>query len=118
MSQDSEWSRWLYNVLIKFLIQITKNKGYSCILANLWVEYICYVDDVLLLSASIIKLQAIFYVCCKFNDDVGLLFDTLQSTFLAYNISTNFFSLPEVFLYGEVIRCKDKLIYLGICFIP
>ena len=48
---------WLYNVLMKFLIQMLRNKGYGCMLADLWVGCICYADDVLLLSASIVKLQ-------------------------------------------------------------
>ena len=55
--QGSKWSPWLYNVLMKFLIQMLRNKGYGCMLADLWVGCICYADDVLLLSASIVKLQ-------------------------------------------------------------
>ena len=111
----SKWSPWLYNVLMKVLIQMLRNKGYGRMLADLWVGCICYADDVLILSASIVKLQAMLDVCSEFSDDVGLLFNAVKSSLLAYGVSADFVSLPEVFLHGELVSWKDELMYLGIC---
>ena len=77
----------------------------------------CYADDVLLLSASIVKLQAMLDVCSEFSDDVGLLFNAVKSNLLAYGVSADFVSLPELFLHGELVSWKDELMYLGICLI-
>ena len=115
--QGSKWSPWLYNVLMKVLIQMLRNKGYGCMLADLWVGCICYADDVLLLSVFTVKLQAMLDVCSEFNNDVSLLFNAVKSNLLAYGVSADFVSLPEVFLHGELVSWKDELLYLGICLI-
>ena len=81
--QGIKWSPWLYNVLIKVLIQILRNIGYCCMLADLWVGCFSYADDVLLLSASIVKLQTRLDVCSEFSDDVSLLFNAVKSDLLA-----------------------------------
>ena len=115
--QCSKRSPWLYNVLIKVVIQMLINKGYGCMLADLWLECLYYTDDVLLLSASIVKLQAMLDVCSEFSDDVGLLFNAVKYNLLAYSVSADFVSLPEVFLHGELVSWKDELMYLGILLI-
>ena len=116
--QGSKWSPWLYKVLMKVLIQMLRNRGHGCMLADLWVGCTCYADDVLLLSASIVKLQAMLDVCSEISDDVGLLFNAVRSNLLAYGVSADFLSLPEVFLHGELVFWKDELMYnLGICLI-
>ena len=112
--QGSKWSPWLYDVLMKVLIQMLRNKGYGCMLADLWVGCICYADDVPLLLAFIVKLQAMLNVCSEFSDNVGLLFNAVKSNLLAYGVSADFVSLPELFLHGELVSWKDELMYLGI----
>ena len=81
--QGSKWSPWLYNVSMKVLIQMLRKIGYCCMLADLWVGCISYADDVLLLSASIVKLQTRLDVCSEFSDDVSLLFNAVKSNLLA-----------------------------------
>ena len=118
VKQGSKWSPWLYNVLMKVFIQMLRNRGFGCMLADLWVGCICYAGDVLLLSASIVKLQAMLDVCSEFSDDVGLLFNAVKSNLLVNGVSADFVSLPEVFLHGELVFWKDELMYnLGICLI-
>ena len=53
-------------------------------------------------------------VCSEFSDDVGLLFNAVKSNLLAYGVSADFGSLPEVFLHGELVYWKEELMYLGI----
>ena len=40
-----------------------------------------------------------------------------KSNLLAYGVSADFVSLPEVSLHGELVSWKDELMYLGICLI-
>ena len=56
-------------------------------------------------------------LCSEFSDDVGLLFNAVKFNLLAYGVSADFVSLPEVFLHGELVSWKDELMYLGICLI-
>ena len=53
-------------------------------------------------------------VCSELGDDIGLLFNAVKSNLLAYGVSADFVSLPEVFLQGELVSWKNELMNLGI----
>ena len=56
--QDSVLSRYLFNVYINDVITILNNSGCGCSLFGTYVGCVLYADDIILLSASVTKLQS------------------------------------------------------------
>jgi len=55
----------LFAVYVNSLIEMLRQSGYGCYIVRLFVGSVIYADDLLLVSASIHKLQLMVEICCS-----------------------------------------------------
>ena len=69
----------LFNIYINSLIGAFRYSDFGCHLGDKYIGCIVYADDIILLSASLVKLQNMLDICCicldiQFNADKSYLF--------------------------------------------
>ena len=67
----------------------------------------------LLLCGSIVKLQTMPDMSNEFGIERGFKFNSLKSSCVSLGENANLFSLPPMFIGGNVISWSEKLIYLN-----
>ena len=55
----------LFAVYVNSLIEMLRHSGYGCYVDSLFVGFVMYADDLLLVSAFIHKLQLMVDICCS-----------------------------------------------------
>ena len=66
MIEGSVISPLIFSLYINDLIVKLKSEGYSCCLGNVFAGSLLFADDILLLSASVIQLQRMLYMCYRY----------------------------------------------------
>jgi len=87
----------LFNIYVDGVINSLQQSDMGCHIGAEYVGCIAYADDIILLSASVLQLQAMIDVCNKCGDDLDIQFNAAKSS---------------LFTVGK--DCKEKLINLHI----
>jgi len=69
----------LFAVYVNSLIEMLRHSGYGCYVDNLFVGCVMYADDLLLVSASIHKLQLMVDTCCSEAIKLDMKFNASKS---------------------------------------
>jgi exonuclease III len=112
--QGGPWSPWLFNVVINDLICKLEANGMGCWIRGLFAGGVLYADDVMLMSASICKLQCMLNICCEFGKENGLAFNAKKSLCMMFGKRLSNSPLPMMFIDGMEIKWCDECTYLGI----
>ena len=105
-----------FNIFINSLIVKLRMSGYGCYIADLFCGCILFADDILLLSASLGKLQCILDLCMEFADDNDMKFNHLKSHLFQVGLATDV-ELPKFNLGGKELVWVKELKYLGVTFV-
>ena len=104
-----------FNIYVNPLITKLRESGYGCKLLNEFVGCILYADDILLVSASLFKLQCMLSICNEFGIEWQISFNCKKSHLCAFGVK----SMPKSCLYlglTAVMWC-DSFQYLGVTLI-
>ena len=97
--QGSVASCWIFNSLcmvIDGLITKFEKSGYRCYFQGLFAGCILYADDVMLLSASLCKLQCMLNMCAEFAEEFGLSFNVKKSVCFVVGKEYGVGGLPDM----------------------
>jgi len=112
--QGGPWSPWLFNVFINDLICILESKGMGCWIRGLFAGCVLYADDVMLMSASICKMQYMLNICCEFGKENGLTFNAKKSVCMMFGKRLSNTPLPMMHIEGSEMQWCEECTYLGI----
>jgi hypothetical protein len=104
----------LYNVYVDDLMKNLINEGLGCMIGGLYYGTIFYADDIILLGGSVIKMQKMIDICCKYGLVYGIRFNPNKTNWFYTNVYND--CLNVVFYMNDVVIKKvDKSIkYLGV----
>ena len=106
----------LFNLYVNCIITSLKHLDYGCHMYNAFIGCIMYADDLLLLSASILDLQAMLNECECIGSLLSIQFNSMKSKCIA--IGPNMIKLrSNMTLCGVSLQWVDKVKYLGIVII-
>ena len=111
--QRGPWSPWLYNLMINDLFEWLESSGNGCYFRGVYVGYIMYADDIMLMSTSIIKLQEMLHVCIAFGLEMGFKFNVKKSVCIAYGKNVKD-KLGSLILNNEHLEWVNELVYLEV----
>ena len=106
-------STWFFNVYIFELIIRLRESGFGCHHATVFIGCLFFADDILLLSASIIHLQNMLYICNNFGLEFDVKFNPIKSHLIQVGLDNNV-TLPELMLCNVFIKWCTQVRYLGI----
>ena len=104
----------LFNLYVYELIGKLQESGYGCKLWGIFVGYILYADDKLLISSSLIKLQAMLEIYFNFGYDNDLLFNAKKSAYFAFGDLHLRANKAEMYIGEEKIAWVSMCNYLGV----
>jgi hypothetical protein len=107
-------SCWIFNMCIDGLIDKLQRSGYGCYFYEIFAGAILYADDIMLLSASLYKLQCMLDLCAEFALDNGLSFNCNKSVCLVIGKDCEIKSLPFMYLGNESVVWTNECCYLGV----
>ena len=110
--QGGVLSSVLFAVYVNSLIETFCQSGYGCYVGSLFVGCVMYVDDLLLVSASIHKLQLILDIYCNEADKLDMKFNASKSQVIRIGKSRRT-DVCHITLNGSAICFVDVLKYLG-----
>ena len=97
--------------MINNLFGWLESRGNGCYFKGIYVGCIMYADDIMLMSASIIKLQEMLHVCSAFGLEMGFNLNVKKSVCIAYG--KNFKDkLGSLILNNEHLEWVNELLYL------
>jgi len=109
-------SPMLFNIYINSLIGALRSSDLGCHLGNEYVGCIVYADDIILLSASLIKLQKMLDICYLQGSNLDIQFNVDKS--YLFIVGHSFGEMLPVLRMNDVpIAWTDSLKYLGVKFI-
>ena len=73
--QGGPWSPWLFNLVMNDLICKLEKSNLGCWVSSLFAGSVLYADDIMLMNASVWKLQLMLNICNEFANDNGLTFN-------------------------------------------
>ena len=107
-------STWLFNVYINELILRLRKSGLGCRVCGVYAGCIFYADDIMLVSASVIKLQYMLNICNDFGDEVYLSFNAKKSCCIAVGKNFDCILQTEMVIGRDKIEWVSECIYLGV----
>jgi len=102
----------LFAVYVNSLIDMLRHSGYGCYVDTLFVGCVMYADDLLLVSASIHKLQLMVDICCSEAAKLDMKFNASKSQAIRIGKSHRA-DISHITLNGCPICFVDELKYLG-----
>jgi hypothetical protein len=106
----------LYNIVMDKLLVMLENSGLGCHIAGLFAGAVAYADDLIILSASVIKLQFILDMCVEFGKTCDLEFNCDKS--LCGVVGQPELSQQASLLIGnKSLKWVNSFVYLGIEFV-
>lgn len=106
----------LFNVYVDELICRLHKSDLGCHIGDLYVGCLMYADDLILLSASIIELQAMLQICDVFALEFGISFNAQKTLCVALGKKRRLVACNLV-LNNEPVQWADKFKYLGVTFV-
>ena len=103
----------LFNCYVNSLLVTLRNKDLGCKLRNFYVGCIMYADDLILISASIMDLQAMLDICLNVGSTLGLQFNSSKSHCISIGPFKTL-NLPEMFIGNLRIDWQEQIKYLGV----
>ena len=113
--QGSSLSPSLFNIFVNKFIVESRAAGLGICINKSWLGCIMYADDIILLSASIVGLQALLDKCGVVSSQLGLSFNCSKSWCLAIGPRCKA-SLPDMFLCHKKVVWAEQVKYLGVTF--
>jgi hypothetical protein len=107
-------SCWIFNLVIDGLIDKLECSGFGCYFQSVFAGCVLYADDVLLMSASLTKLQSMLDLCEEFVKECGLLFNVSKSVCFVVGKDCELMNKPPMLMYNECIMWGKECCYLGV----
>jgi hypothetical protein len=105
-----------FNIFINDLIVKLRNSGNGCYISDIFCGCILFADDILLLSASLRKLQLMLDICVEFATNNDMKFNYVKSHLFQVGVSVDV-SLPKLELGNNELAWVNELKYLGVVFV-
>ena len=96
--EGSVISPLLFSLYISDLI-VLRSQGYGCYLGDMFVGCLLFVDDILLVSASVLQLQFMLNICYEYCNEWGLQFNVKKSTVMVVGKGSN--ALLSAMMLGD-----------------
>ena len=103
-------STWLFNVYIFDLITRLRESGFGCYIGSLFLGYLFFANDILLVFTSIVHLQNMLHICSIFGIEYDIKFNAAKSQLLqiGQHISV---VLPDLMLSNVPIKWCSQIKY-------
>ena len=82
----------------------------GCYSGDKLINYICYVDDTVLIAPSLNS-----NACIHFGNKYDILYNVKKTKFMIFEPKQYRCHSPKLLLYNKEIEKVDKFVYLGIC---
>ena len=106
-------SCWFFNIYIDGILKDLGESGLGCYFKGVFAECLCYADDVILLSGSVVKLQLMLNICYSFAFEWKFTFNGKKSCCMVFG--RDFYDkLPQMVIGREDIKWADSCVYLGV----
>jgi hypothetical protein len=114
--QGSVLSPWLYDCYINGLVTQLKSQGYGIDIAGRTVPLLCYADDIVLLSASIVGMKLMLASISQYAHKWRFNYNNKKSNLLVYGSKKyrDEARQHEWLLSGKPLQIVDEYKYLGI----
>ena len=90
-----------------------EESGLGCYIKGVFAECLCYADDVILLSWSVVKLQLMLNICYSYAVEWKFIFNGKKSCCMVFD--RDFYDkLPQMVIGREEIKWADSSVYLGV----
>ena len=106
----------LFNIYINSLIGALRCSDFGCHLGDEYIGCIVYADDIILLSASLVKLQNMLDICCIQGASLDIQFNADKSYLFVVGESYGEV-LPALRINGAPIVWANSLRYLNVKFV-
>ena len=107
-----------FNIFINELIVKLRNSGHGCYIADMFCGCIFFADDILLLSASLCRLQLMLNICVEFAVQNDVKFNHLKSHLFQCGMSDDLcLLLPKLSIGVHELEWVKELKYLGVVFV-
>ena len=107
-----------FNIFINELIVKLRNSGHGCYIADMLCGCIFFADDILLLSASLCRLQLMLNICVEFAVQNDVKFNHLKSHLFQCGMSDDLcLLLPKLSIGVHELEWVKELKYLGVVFV-
>ena len=106
----------LFNLYADVMFQSLQKSDLGCHLCSIYIGYIAYADDIILLSASICDMQSMINSCFTEGAKIDIIFNASKSCLFKVGkvFNENLMSLK---LGSQSLCWMNKLKYLGLYFI-
>jgi len=104
------------SISINSLIGALRYSDFCCHLGDEYIGCIAYADDIILLSASLVKLQNMLDICCIQGASLDIQFNADKSYLFVVSKSYGEV-LPAISINGAPIVWANSLRYLGVNFV-
>ena len=106
----------LFNVYVNDLVNNLVDKDCGCHVGSVFFGCFIYADDVILLSPSLIGLQAMLDVCACYGNTHDIIFNSKKSVCMVVGKSV-IAPLPSMSIGDDNINWVKSLKYLGVTFV-
>ena len=86
----------------------------GCWVSSLFADSVLYADDIMLVNASVWKLQLILNICNEFANDYGLTFSAKKSVCIIFGKRLSKPDMPKMFIGESEVMWSNDCSYLGI----
>ena len=98
--------------IVDDLISKLQNLNYGCWMSNLYIGFILFADDILLISPTINGLQRQLNICASFSDERFIIFNDKKSVCLQFGLNCSSIKFNLV-LCNKELSWVDSIKYLG-----
>ena len=113
MRQGGICSCWFFNICIDGIIRDLDEGGLGCCFKEIFAGCLCYADDVILSSGSVVKLQLMLNICYSYAVEWKFTFNGKKSCCMVFG--RGFYDkLPQMVIVREDIKWADSCVYLGV----
>jgi len=105
----------LFNIYFDSIIVSLKQADNGCHTRGVYIGCLAYADDLILISASVVKLQKMLDICSTYGTNLDMRFNPTKSCLfkIGKDFSTN---VPDLCIDGQNMAWVDTLKYLGMYF--
>jgi len=94
---------YVFNTYIDGLLFSLQSSDLGCHIGSEYIGCMAYADDVIIISASIIQLQAMLDICVRFRDEMDTKFNAKKSCLFIVGINYKDF-VSNVLLGNDIIN--------------
>jgi len=105
-----------FNMYIDVIFHALQRSDLGCHLGSMYVGYIAYADDIILISASVCDLQSMIDICLEEGNNLDIVFNASKSNLFKIG-KVNQEKLVCLNLGSQPLQWAERIKYLGLHFV-